>query len=541
MQTTGVDHFGFQPVIKKLMSEYKTLLFKKLRQLSVVSNTHNLSSSVCIISRGIRTENSGGGIAKWITRRTKKDSTESIVAAIPQAPFDINDDRLARIRKRKRPEIIPTRGDKNLLYNNQFEKLANAVTPLHSLKYTDQLKLKFKQIKEILREYSAKLKLAKSPFKKNGAGLPCSLKDMIPSPVIDHYRNKDEFRIKRGQDGNIKTVGFLVGNMSEGKAVCINPTNLINIKPSHSKIALSFQNYIRKSPLPVCDLFHDGGHWRGITVRSNLQGDLMGIVVMHPQQMSEEDLGREKKLLTDYFKNGDGADCNFKSLFFQACRHSRCTSESASFHLLFGEQHLYEEILGLKLRISPDAFFQVNTLGAACLYKAIQEISEIDDNTVVLDVYSGIGTIGLLLASQARSVFGVELIKQAVEDATFNAQLNNITNAFFHNGKAEKIIPEIVPEFDSMHKVVAVVNPGRSGLHPAVVKALRSCEQIKKIIYIACNPRGELTTANIINFGMPKGGKWRGQPLVPKLAVPMDMFPHTEHCELVIVLERCKA
>ncbi|KAJ8785336.1 hypothetical protein J1605_007348 [Eschrichtius robustus] len=115
---------------------------------------------------------------------------------------------------------------------------------------------------------------------------------------------------------------------------------------------------------------------------------------------------------------------------------TRCSHQQSPYQLLFGEPHIFEDLLGLKIRISPDAFFQVNTAGV----------------------------IGLSLAQYTSQVLGIELMEQAVEDARWTAAFNGITNCAFHTGRAEKILPQLLKSKEDGQLIVAVVNPARAGL-----------------------------------------------------------------------------
>ncbi|EMP31963.1 tRNA (uracil-5-)-methyltransferase like protein, partial [Chelonia mydas] len=166
------------------------------------------------------------------------------------------------------------------------------------------------------------------------------------------------------------------------------------------------------------------------------------------------------------------------------------------YQLLYGERYIFEEVLGLTFRISPDAFFQINTAGAEVLYQTVGKLSWADKNTVLLDVCCA---FGLSLACQAPKVVGVEVVEQAVEDAKWNATFNDYR----------------------------------------VVQAIQNCEAIRTLIYVSCKPERE-AMRNFLEFCCPPdpGKKLVREPSAPLLAVPVDMFPQTMHCELVILFTR---
>ncbi|MBN3302723.1 TRM2B methyltransferase, partial [Amia calva] len=300
-----------------------------------------------------------------------------------------------------------------------------------------------------------------------------------------------------------------------------------------------YEEFMRISPLEPCLLFHEGGHWREVTVRTNAVGDTMAIVYFQPQSLTPEEINYHKAALVDFFIQGPGTACQLDSLYFQESARTRCSNEDSPYQLLFGEAHIYEELLGLRLRISADAFFQVNTSAAEVLYRTVGELSRADGEGTLLDVCCGTGAIGLSLSGKVQKVIGIEVIEQAVQDAEFNATLNGVPNCEFLPGKAEVLLPQLMPSLSSEPNLIAVVNPSRAGLHYLVTRTLRNCAAIHRLLYISCKTEGE-AMRNFRELCCPpdRQKKLNGDPFIPTLAVPVDMFPHTAHCELVLVFER---
>ncbi|XP_077513306.1 tRNA (uracil-5-)-methyltransferase homolog B-like isoform X2 [Amblyomma americanum] len=308
---------------------------------------------------------------------------------------------------------------------SDHDKLARLVTPLWRMPYSKQLQIKHKNLSRTMRQLGQRLQAAGIDFPVDPQNLPCPLRPVLPSPVVEQYRNKDEFSIRQGPDGAPKTVGFLLGSPSGGDpVVCVSPERVVVCKESHRRVAQVFQEYIQRSPLPGCYETHFHGHWKNLVVRSNSAGQLMAIIVMHPQQLTPEELCREKEALVEHFVRGPGSECGLSSLYFQACRHSRCSHAQAPFELLHGQPHLEEMLGGLRFRISPESFFQVNSAVAVFLYDTVRQLLDPGPHASLLDVCCGTGTIGLTLARQLHSVFGIDVSAQAIEDAAYNAQLN---------------------------------------------------------------------------------------------------------------------
>ncbi|NXN19428.1 TRM2 methyltransferase, partial [Indicator maculatus] len=452
-------------------------------------------------------------------------------------------------------------------------RLANAVTPLWRLPYQEQLQVKYENQRKILQTLASHLEELGIDVQKRG-GLCCPLQPVVPSPIINGYRNKSTFSVNRGPDGNPKTVGLYVGTGRARNIVCVKANHMENIPTKHKQVAQCYEEFIRGSPLDPCLLFHEGGHWRELVVRTTSRGHTMAIVTFHPQELGQEELATQKALLKEFFTCGAGTVCDLTSLYFQESTMTRCSHEQSPFQLLHGEPHIFEEVLGLKFRISPDAFFQVNTGGAEVLYQAVRELSQAGGDTIFLDICCGTGeqwlcepasqgscfvcqklssvrrfgiflfpsfpgTISLCLAHQVSKVIGIEVMEKAIEDARWNAAFNGISNCEFHSGKAEAVLPQLLSSWEDGRPLVAVVNPSRAGLHYRVVRAVRNCTSIRRLLYISCKPEGE-AMRNFVELCCPPDPrkKLSGEPFVPRLALPFDMFPHTVHCELVLLFTR---
>ncbi|XP_032409062.1 tRNA (uracil-5-)-methyltransferase homolog B isoform X2 [Xiphophorus hellerii] len=202
-------------------------------------------------------------------------------------------------------------------------------------------------------------------------------------------------------------------------------------------------------------------------------------------------------------------------------------------------------VLGFKFRISADAFFQVNQAAAQVLYNTVRDLcvpgaAQSKTGSTLLDVCCGTGAIGIISSPRVDRVIGVEIIEQAVRDAAHNAALNNVENCEFLPGKAEVVLPALMSQLSSAPGVLtAVVNPSRAGLHPKVVRALRNQEAIRRLVYVSCKPDGEaMRNFKELCCAPNQEKKLTGDAFSPTLAVPVDMFPHTPHCELVLLFER---
>jgi 23S rRNA (uracil1939-C5)-methyltransferase len=192
---------------------------------------------------------------------------------------------------------------------------------------------------------------------------------------------------------------------------------------------------------------------------------------------------------------------------------------------VLGEEHLVEELCGLKWKISPGAFFQTNTEMAERLYAVAAEYAGLTGSEKVFDLFCGIGTIGLTMAAEAGEVWGVEIVPEAIEDAERNAKLNGIGNAHFLAANVRTGVRPLLVQAGKPD--VVVVDPPRAGLSQKIVRRLIECEA-KKIVYVSCNPT--TLAPNAAQLGEA------GYRL--KRVRPVDMFPQTPHIECVALLEK---
>ena len=201
------------------------------------------------------------------------------------------------------------------------------------------------------------------------------------------------------------------------------------------------------------------------------------------------------------------------------------TTRGGETQLLRGVPEIEERLLGLRFRISPDAFFQTNTEMAERLYGQAAELAALTGREKVFDLYCGIGTIALALADGAGEVVGVEVVEQAVADAIAGARLNGVDNARFFAGDVRTAMRPLLEE--AGRPDVLVVDPPRAGLSQKVVRRLLEAEA-KRIVYVSCNPTTLAPNARQLAEAGYRLSTVR----------PVDMFPQTPHIECVALLER---
>ncbi|XP_054630367.1 tRNA (uracil-5-)-methyltransferase homolog A isoform X1 [Dunckerocampus dactyliophorus] len=422
-------------------------------------------------------------------------------------------------------------------------QIANVVTPLWNVPYEEQLKRKEQEAVAVLQ------RLAKEIGSTNKAMMPwlfdmkgkhnkmcCPLETIRPSPTQTNYRNKCEFLVSMGADGEDKTVGFRLGKYKGGSCAVVGPADACHVSAEAKKVAHEFQKFIRSTPYTVYSPETYEGHWKQLTVRTTRTKQAMAMAFFNPQKLEETELDVLKSSMKKYFTDGEGKDSGITSFYFvREGQRQSPNAEDLPCELVVGDGCIYEELLGLKFRISPHSFFQVNTAGAEVLYSAVGEWAQLDQDSTVLDVCCGTGTIGISLAKRVKKVIGIELCQAAVEDAKVNTKLNGLTNVEFHCGKAEDVFPNIVSALVSPN-ITAIVDPPRAGLHSKVILAIRRAEHLKRLIYVACNAKAAMN--NFIDLCRAPSNRVHGAPFRPVRAMAVDMFPQTMHFEMVLLFER---
>ena len=193
--------------------------------------------------------------------------------------------------------------------------------------------------------------------------------------------------------------------------------------------------------------------------------------------------------------------------------------------VLYGSGYMEDELCGKRFRISPQSFYQVNARQCEVLYRTAIELAGLTGRETLLDAYCGTGTIGLCAADRIERLIGVELNSEAVRDAKENARLNGVTNARFHCDDAGRFMVRMAQEGRTPD--VVMMDPPRAGSDEPFLQSVLTLRP-PKVVYVSCNPE---TLARDARYLVDGGYK-------AQLAVPVDMFPCTEHVELVMLLTR---
>ncbi|ORX44441.1 S-adenosyl-L-methionine-dependent methyltransferase [Hesseltinella vesiculosa] len=359
-----------------------------------------------------------------------------------------------------------------------------------------------------------------------------TVEEPIGSPEIFGYRTKCEFSIGKNLNDE-PTVGFLLGMYRDGVTSVIEPGDTIHIPEKAKAIAAIMQAYVRESRYPVYDRKTRKGVWRTIMVKVQNTGDVLLLIQISADDLDSHQLEREKQALINYWSvhgittmmlqkwNGESHGVNIRG-----------TTE-----ILTGDGYVYEQLLEHQFRISSSAFFQVNTKATELLYAKCAEWCNLRDNgrkTTLLDLCCGCGSIGISIGKAADRVVGIEMNSDAIDDALFNVQLNMVTNAQYFASKVEEKIDIVANEQNE--DVIAVLDPPRSGVHSSVIKAVRESSQIQKLIFISCDANQAMQ--NFVALCRPTSNKFQGIPFKPRRAVIVDLFPHTDHYELMVEFVR---
>jgi 23S rRNA (uracil1939-C5)-methyltransferase len=333
---------------------------------------------------------------------------------------------------------------------------------------------------------------------------------ILPAEEIFHYRNKLEYSFTQLPDG--PTLGFhKAGRWDEVLEVerCWLTTDL------GDAIRNAVRDWARGERLAAYDQADQTGYLRHLVVREgrNSRQVLVQLVT-----------AAGEKFDTGHFVDVLRRFPEVRSVHWSE-NDTPAEATNLPTKLLWGEDAIEEELCGLRFRVRPNAFLQTNTRMAERLYGVVRELASLTGNETVYDLYCGIGTIGLVLADHALTVWGVEVSEESVACALENADLNGITNAAFFAGNVGQSLEELHER--SGDPDVAVVDPPRAGL---AGKALRRLGELAapRLVYVSCNPT--TLASDVKRFRAEYGYE-----LIR--ARPVDMFPHTPHVETVALLE----
>lgn len=371
-----------------------------------------------------------------------------------------------------------------------------------TMDYGNQLSLKEKTVKDILDN------AVKSDYKFEG---------IIGSPVNWEYRNKMEFSFgDEVKDGPI-TLGMHKKN-SFHDIVTVNQCQIIH--SDYRKVLDCVLDFCKRKQLPFYKKMKHIGYLRHLLVRRTSITNQMLVAVVTTSEKNWEDQANWQELVEEL--KGLDLDAKLCGVIHIINDGLADVVQSDETRILYGDEYIYEELLGLRFKISVFSFFQTNSLGAEVLYsKAREYIGDTKDMTV-FDLYSGTGTIAQIVAPVAKKVVGVEIVGEAVEAAKVNAGLNGLDNCEFIAGDVLKVIDEIEDKPDMI-----ILDPPRDGINPKALQKIIDFG-VNNLVYISCKPT---SLARDLEMLQEQGYK------VEK-ACAVDMFPNTVHVECVVLLTK---
>jgi len=341
------------------------------------------------------------------------------------------------------------------------------------------------------------------------------------------YRNKLEFtfsdkrwltteEVASGEViGKENAVGFHIPGLFD-KVLDITECHL-QPEPSNA-IRNKVREYAIKNGLSFFDLKEQSGFLRTLLVRNTLSGDVMVIVVFFHEDVEKRE-GLLDFLATEFPR--------ITSLMY-VINSKKNDSLNDQLPVLYkGNDHLVEEMEGLKFRIGPKSFYQTNTRQALQLYTVARDFAGLTGSETVYDLYTGTGTIAIFVARMAGKVIGVEYVDEAVKDAVVNSEINNIKNTSFFSGDMKDILSGSFFEKNGRPDVI-ITDPPRAGMHEDVVKIIERAAP-SKIVYVSCNPATQARDILLLS-----------ESYEVTRVQPVDMFPHTHHVENVVLLEKKK-
>jgi len=343
--------------------------------------------------------------------------------------------------------------------------------------------------------------------------------DVIPSDRIYEYRNKMEFSCssKRWllpwelENEEIKK-DFGIGLHVPGTFDKVIDIKQCEIMPAlGNKILEDVREFIKASDFQAYNLKNHEGFWRFLMLRHSVAFDTWMVnfvttvkkidVVQNLADLLAQKYPQIKSILNNITDSKSGVSIDKEEI------------------VLYGEDHIKEKLGKFEFKISANSFFQTNTRSCEKLYSKVSEYAALTGNEIVMDLYSGTGTIPIWLSDQAKMVYGIEIVKSAVIDAKKNAHLNGIENCEFFEGDIKDVLPRLKQKPDVM-----IIDPPRVGMHKDVVGQVLLISP-EKIVYVSCNPS---TLARDLEMLAPKYEISQIQPI--------DMFPHTYHIESIALL-----
>lgn len=350
-----------------------------------------------------------------------------------------------------------------------------------------------------------------------------AMETILGSQETSYYRNKLEYTFsnkrwltnkdEQTEDHDMNALGFHVPGRFD-KILDIDHCYL-QADPSND-IRNSIRAYAADHGISFYDLRAHQGALRNVIIRTASTGEVMVIVVFaYPTQ---EQIDQLMEFISVKFPT-------LASLLYIVNQKGNDTIFDQDIMLYRGRDFIYEEMEGLKFKVGPKSFYQTNSAQAYELYKITRDFAGLTGEETVYDLYTGAGTIANFVARNAKQVIGIEYVPSAIEDAKINSELNDISNTKFYAGDMKDVLT--IPFVTAHGKPdIIITDPPRAGMHADVIKCLLDVEA-PKIVYVSCNAATQARDIELLS------GKYQVDRIKP-----VDMFPHTQHVENVVLLTR---
>lgn len=377
--------------------------------------------------------------------------------------------------------------------------------------------------------YEAQLKFKQDEVENNliriGGFEDLSISPILGSEDIYYYRNKLEFSFSNSRwltEDEINRTDEIYERDALGFHIPAQWSKVLDIKECHlqespsNEIRLATKKFAIENNYEFFDLKNQQGFLRTMMLRSNQKGEFMVLI-----QFFEEDIEKRIALL-EHLKSKFP---QIVSLLYTINPKGNDSIYDLDIETYYGEDHLMEEMEGLKFKIGPKSFYQTNAKQAYELYKITREFADLKGDELVYDLYTGTGTIAQFVAKNAKKVVGVEAVQEAIDAAKENAERNGIDNCDFFCGDMKDIFDEEFIEKNGKPDVI-ITDPPRDGMHKNVVENILKINP-SRVVYVSCNSATQARDLALMK------DQYR---IVKSQAV--DMFPQTHHVENVVLLER---
>ena len=345
---------------------------------------------------------------------------------------------------------------------------------------------------------------------------------MLAAKPTAYYRNKLEFTCSNKRwlsaeevNGDEQFDRRALGFHRPGYFDRIVDITHCHLQPEPSNaLRIALAQFAKAQGLSFYDLRQHQGLLRNLIIRTATTGEVM--VIVQFGQAAADKIEQVMHHLQTQFPH-------LTSLQYVVNTKQNETFYDLPVHLYHGQPFITERIEGLQFRIGPKSFFQTNTAQAQELYRKIKELAGLRGDEMLYDLYTGVGSIAILLAQYARHVVGIEITKEAIADAQVNATRNNITNTTFVAGEVGQWLGAQCLAQHGTPRVV-VTDPPRAGMPPQVIQQLLQIAP-ERIVYVSCNPATQARDIALL-----------GEQYQLVTAQPVDMFPHTSHVENIALL-----